>query len=98
MGFAAVQCRARPHITGRDVIQDDDVGANFLIAEGGFPSDGRVDQWETYDQGHVMSIAFDTQHRGTPDRRLVYGADGNLAEVELDPDGDGHWTMTKAAK
>ena len=32
------------------------------------------------------SVAFDTTHRGTPDRRLVYGSHGT-ARVEVDPSG-----------
>lgn len=73
-------------------------GGQLVRVEMDSDGDGRVDQWESYDQGHVVSIAFDTQHRGTPDRRLVYGTNGNVAEVEIDPDGNGHWTLTKAAK
>lgn len=53
--------------------------------------DGRVDQWEQYEDGHVASVAFDTTGRGRPDRRLVYGPDGSLAGVDVDPTGSGHW-------
>jgi hypothetical protein len=38
--------------------------------------DGQIDKWEEYIAGRMTSVAFDTTHRGTPDRRLVYGADG----------------------
>jgi hypothetical protein len=38
----------------------------------------------------MASVAFDTTHRGTPDRRLVYGSHGT-ARVEVDPSGDGHF-------
>ena len=53
--------------------------------------DGVVDKWETYDpSGRMLSVAFDTSHRGTPDRRLVYGANGT-AQAEVDPAGSGQW-------
>jgi hypothetical protein len=58
--------------------------------------DGRVDQWETYKDGHVSTVAFDTAHRGKPDRRLVYGPDGNLAEVDTDPTGNGQWQKVRS--
>jgi hypothetical protein len=52
--------------------------------------DGRPDKWETYDAGRLVSVAFDTMQRGTPDRRLIYGADGS-ARLEVDAAGDGHF-------
>ena len=55
--------------------------------------DGRVDQWETYKDGHVTSVSFDSHHRGTPDRRLIYGPDGQLVRVEVDPAGTGQWQV-----
>jgi hypothetical protein len=36
MSFAGLQCGTRARVTGRDVIQDEDIGASFPIAEGGF--------------------------------------------------------------
>ena len=42
----------------------------------------------------LASVAFDTTHRGTPDRRLVYTADGN-AHLEIDAKGDGHFVAAK---
>ena len=59
-------------------------------AEEDADGDGKFDTWETYDGERLSSIAFDTQHRGTPDRRLVYGANGT-ASVEVDRNGDGHF-------
>ena len=50
--------------------------------------DGRMDKWETYDHERLTSVAFDTSHRGTPDRRLIYGMDGS-AQMEVDPEGTG---------
>ena len=53
--------------------------------------DGRMDKWEAYESGRLTSVAFDTVHRGKPDRRLVYGPNGS-ATLEVDPDGDGAFT------
>src|SRR4029077_9802903 len=52
--------------------------------------DGRVDKWETYEGQRLASVAFDLRHRGTPDRRLVYGRDGS-ARMEVDDAGNGHF-------
>jgi len=52
--------------------------------------DGRVDKWEGYDGVRLASVAFDLQHRGTPDRRLVYATDGS-ARMEVDPVGNGQF-------
>lgn len=58
-------------------------------------ADGRTDKWETYDgAGHLASVAFDTRHRGVPDRRLIYGVDG-AGRLELDADGDGQFVPVK---
>ena len=56
--------------------------------------DGRIDKWDTYEGGRLAIVAFDTAHRGSPDRRLVYGADGTV-RAEVDPDGDGKFTPSK---
>jgi hypothetical protein len=53
-----------------------------------------VDKWETFDNGRLTSVAFDTTHRGSPDRRLSYAVDGTV-RVEVNPRGDGHWTLQK---
>jgi hypothetical protein len=59
--------------------------------------DGRVDKWETYDGQRLASVAFDLRHRGTPDRRLVYGTDGS-ARMEIDETGTGQFVaMNEAA-
>jgi hypothetical protein len=57
---------------------------NALVrAEEDSDGDGKIDKWETFDgAGRMLSVAFDTQHRGTPDRRLVYGP-GGTAEFEI---------------
>jgi hypothetical protein len=48
----------------------------LVRAEEDGDGDGRFDKWETYDGARLASVAFDTLHHGTPDRRLIYGADG----------------------
>jgi hypothetical protein len=50
---------------------------------------GRVDKWEFYTAGTLERIDLDLQRRGTPDRRLIYGASGDVDRIESDPDGDG---------
>src|SRR5262245_16914861 len=58
--------------------------------------DGKFDKWETYDGTRLASVAFDTQHRGTPDRRLIYGPDGT-ARLEVDTKGDGQFVTAEPA-
>jgi hypothetical protein len=53
-------------------------------------ADGLMDKWESYVDGRLASLAFDTAHRGKADRRLVYGVDGT-ARLELDSNGSGHF-------
>ncbi|MBI3401331.1 MAG: hypothetical protein HY048_07895 [Acidobacteria bacterium] len=62
----------------------------LVSAEEDSDEDGKIDKWETYEDERLVSVAFDTQHRGTPDRRLIYTADGN-ARLEIDQRGDGHF-------
>jgi hypothetical protein len=52
-------------------------------------NDGHVDKWEQYEGGVLTTVALDLQGAGRPDRRLVYGPDGNVERIEADPDGDG---------
>jgi hypothetical protein len=70
-----------------DRVEHYDKGA-LVRAEEDSDGDGRFDKWETYDGARLASVAFDTVHRGTPDRRLIYGADGS-ARVEVDAQGNG---------
>ena len=51
--------------------------------------DGRMDKWEFYDGNVLTRVEFDLSGRGHADRRLVYGSDGNVARIVVDPDGDG---------
>lgn len=66
-------------------------------AEEDADEDGRIDKWEAFDGDRLSSVAFDTEHRGTPDRRLVYGADGS-ARIEVDRAGDGRFVARTDAK
>ena len=50
--------------------------------------DARIDKWETWRDGSIASVGFDTTARGTPDRRLTYGPKGKVT-VEVDPTGSG---------
>jgi hypothetical protein len=45
---------------------------------------GIIDKWETYSDGVLTSVAFDTNSAGHPTRRLVYGKDGSLTRIEKD--------------
>jgi hypothetical protein len=52
-------------------------------------------RWEAYDpSGRLVSAAFDSTGRGTPDRRLIYDADGTV-RLELDPDGDSRFEPSR---
>jgi hypothetical protein len=70
-----------------DRVEHYDKGALVRAEEDG-DSDGRFDKWETYEGERLTSVAFDTVRRGTPDRRLIYAADGS-ARVEVDSQGTG---------
>jgi hypothetical protein len=54
--------------------------------------DGQLDKWETYEDGTLTTMSLDTQHRGRPDRRLIYAADGSFIRVEADLTGSGTFT------
>ena len=62
----------------------------LVAAEEDVDGDGKLDKWETYDGERLSVVAFDTQRRGVPDRRLIYAPDGT-ARVEVDIKGDGHF-------
>jgi hypothetical protein len=51
-------------------------------------NDGRIDRWETYQDGALHTIAYDQDADGVPDRRLTY-AHAALVLIESDPDGTG---------
>ncbi len=68
----------------------------LVRAEEDTDRDGKMDKWETYDGERLAVVAFDETHRGTPSRRIIYGADG-AARVEVDLAGDGHFVEQVAA-
>jgi hypothetical protein len=72
-------------------------GDRLVSAEEDVDEDGKIDKWETYKGDHLASVAFDTMHRGTPDRRMVYGVNGS-ARLEVDLAGDGHFTPVTESK
>jgi hypothetical protein len=57
----------------------------LVSAEEDTDGDGRIDKWETYAAGRLRTVAFDTLHRGTPERRLTYAADGSARVESLAP-------------
>lgn len=69
----------------------------LITAEEDADGDGKVDTWETYDGDRLSAIAFDTQHRGVPDRRLIYEPNGT-ARVEVDIKGDGHFVPANGSR
>jgi len=60
----------------------------LVAAEEAPNADAAVDKWETYLDGRLASVAFDTAHRGRADRRLIYAADGST-RLEIDKTGSG---------
>jgi hypothetical protein len=51
--------------------------------------DGKIDKWEYYEGTVLTRVEFDLSGHGYPDRRLIYGPDGNVIRVEMDTRGDG---------
>jgi hypothetical protein len=80
-------------------------GETLVRSEDDTDRDGRPDKWETYRPEPdvpasvrpyaITSTAIDETGRGTPSRRLVYGSDGRVERVEIDPDGDGEFTVVR---
>jgi hypothetical protein len=70
----------------------------LLRAEEDTNADGRPDKWDIFEDGVLREAQFDTTYgRGRPDRRLVYGSQGQLVALEHDNDGDGRFErMTPA--
>jgi hypothetical protein len=67
--------------------------------------DGKPDKWDVYaprsDHGAnepayaITSTEFDDSKSGHPERRFIYGPDGSVARVEVDPQGIGAWQPMK---
>jgi hypothetical protein len=58
--------------------------------------DGRVDKWEAYADGRLTQVDLDLSGAGRPTRRMVYAADGSVARMEADADGDGVFSPVPA--
>jgi hypothetical protein len=71
-------------------IRPDGQGA-LVRAEADTNQDGRIDQWETYQDDALRSIAYDENRDGTPDRRLTY-AGASLVAIDSEPDASGRFT------
>jgi hypothetical protein len=64
----------------------------LLRSEEDVNGDGRPDKWETYEDGTLRMVAFDTTYAaGRPDRRIVYDAMSQFSHVEADLDGEGRF-------
>jgi hypothetical protein len=57
----------------------------LVSAEEDTDGDGQIDKWETYGGGRLLTVSFDTRHRGAPERRLVYAADGSARVESIAP-------------
>jgi hypothetical protein len=80
-------------IDRREFVEGDEV----IRAEEDSDRDGRMDRWEGYKDGVLVTLALDTTGQlGRPDRRLVYGDNGDVVRVEVDPDGDGVFSPVPA--
>jgi hypothetical protein len=44
--------------------------------------DGRVDRWQHWEKGRLVSEEIDIDGDGKPDRRLVFGPKARLLRVE----------------
>ena len=74
-------------------------GGTLVRGEEDTDHDGRIDRWHSYRPNPeaaahepafaIAATAFDDLGRGTPQRRFVYGGNGQVVRVEFDPDGDG---------
>ena len=67
--------------------------------------DGKPDKWDVYTPrpNHaanepayaITATEFDDSKSGHPERRFIYGPKGNVARVEVDPQGIGAWQPMK---
>ena len=74
---------------------DSDAAQPTLVrAEVDADNDGRIDRWETYDDGAIRTIAYDQDGDGVPDRRFTY-AHAALVLIESDPDGSGEFATRR---
>src|SRR5438309_1731715 len=68
------------------MVKDPDGRTYYLLDRGEYKGyysgDGRMDRWQVWQKGRLASEELDTKGTGKPDRRLVYGAAGNILRVE----------------
>ena len=69
----------------------------LVRAEVDADDDGRIDRWETYEDGAVRTIAYDQNGDGRPDQRLTY-ARAALVLIESDPDSSGGFATRRHVK
>jgi hypothetical protein len=56
---------------------------NVLVrAEQDSDFDGRIDEWQRFENGRLRELLVDTSRSGRADRRLVYAANGTLERIE----------------
>ncbi len=60
-------------------------------------ADGRIDQWETYADGALRSVAYDETGDGIADRRLTYERSA-LTLIESQPDPSGRFLKSLTVK
>jgi hypothetical protein len=73
-------------------------GSSALVgAELDTDADGKIDRWESYEDGALRTVAFDENADGVADRRMTYHG-GTLAVIESEPDRDGRFTSTIAIR
>jgi hypothetical protein len=51
----------------------------------------KIDRWERYENGALLSVEFDETGDGRPDRRLTYRG-GEVVSIETEPDASGTYT------
>jgi hypothetical protein len=66
----------------------------LVRAEGDADNDGRIDRWETYEDGAIRTVAYDEDGDGNPDRRLTY-AHAALVLIESEPNGAGGFAVRR---
>ena len=86
---------ARPGWTDACRAASSSSGGRLARIEEDTNGDGAIDKWETYAGGVLSVLALDLQHRGKPDRKLIYRPDGTLDRIEVDPDGTGRFQPIK---
>ena len=59
-------------------------GGRLVRAEQDTNGDGKVDEWQRFSDGKLRELLIDTTlSSNRPDRRLLYGTDGSLQQMDL---------------